>query len=445
MYQFVHVNAYAQKVSTKTKERKEGDDKPRSVQDIVNEALRVEGYYSPLITNPKPPIHLYGTPVEQMPEIVADWAKQTKDPKGRKTRADAKGLLAGVFSVKEGTPPEVWEQVKADGIAWAKLKYGERLKCVIEHIDEEHPHCHFFVVPLPGEEFESVHEGIAAKKAALSEGLPTKQANVEYRNAMKGFCDGYYEEVGAPNGMLRLGPGRRRLPRAAYFAEIQQAEAIKDQFRKAIEVKQNSEIEAEMKILGAEATLELAKSEAKIIKEDANSGADAIIVAAKDEAREIKEKSKQSAGKYISAAKKHGYKKGIEVAEEEMKGTWLFTKINVYIERIQKKLGIAEKERDELKSEVEDLRSFKDRFFDAMIEITSLKSRLGKAEEKAEFAEKQKDRADALSEKVKHLRDQVKVERARREKVESDLQVAMKKLEPEKRAPANGRLSGYEI
>lgn len=185
MIQFIHVNAYAQKISVKTKERKEGDDKPRSVQDIINETLRVEGYYSPTITNPQPPIHLYGEPVEQMPEIVADWAKQTKDPKGRKTRADAKGLLAGVFSVKAGTPTEVWEQVKADGIAWAKLKYGERLKCVVEHIDEEHPHCHFFVVPLPGDKFETVHEGIAAKKAAMSEGVPTKQANIEYRKALR--------------------------------------------------------------------------------------------------------------------------------------------------------------------------------------------------------------------------------------------------------------------
>lgn len=430
MYQFVHVNAYAQKVSVKTKERKEGDDKPRSVQDIINETLRVEGFYSPLITNPQPPIHLYGEPVEQIPEIVADWAKQTKDPKGRKTRADAKGLLAGVFSVKEGTPPEVWEQVKADGIAWAKAKYGERLKCVVEHIDEEHPHCHFFVVPLPGEAFETVHEGIAAKKAALSEGVPTKQANVEYRNAMKGFCDGYYEEVGAPNGMLRLGPGRRRLPRVAYFAEIQQAQAMKDQFRRVAELKQNAEIEAEIKILGAEAVIETANSEAKTITESAvsvakttiesaASEAKTIISEAKSESAGIVSKTKATASEYLSKAENKGYEDGIKKAEEEMKGSWLYSKIESLFKRRLKRLedenAEVKKERDALKEEIEPILSFKDMFFEKAMELTSamkriagLESALEQAEKKAALADKQKSEIDKLSNQLIKVQDRNK-------------------------------------
>lgn len=427
MYQFVHVNAYAQKVSVKTKERKEGDDKPRSVQDIINETLRIEGYYSPTITNPQPPIHLYGTPVEQVPEIVADWATQTKDPKGRKTRADAKGLLAGVFSVKEGTPPEVWEQVKADGIAWAKAKYGERLKCVVEHIDEEHPHCHFFVVPLPGEAFETVHEGIAAKKAALSEGVPRKEANIEYRNAMKVFCDGYYEEVGAPNGMLRLGPGRRRLPRAVYFAEIQQAQAMKDQFRRVAELKQNAEIEAEIKILGAEAVLETANSEAKMITESAvsvakttieraDSEAEKIIAEAKSESAGIVSKTKASAASYIESAESKGYDQGIKKAEEEMKAPW-FYKIffKKKIETLEAENSEVKKERDDLKEEVSLLRGIRDLFQEkasslasAMKRIAGLESALEQAEKKAALADKQKSEIDKLSNQLKKVQDRNK-------------------------------------
>lgn len=416
MIQFIHVNAYAQKISVKTKERKEGDDKPRSVQDIINETLRVEGYYSPTITNPQPPIHLYGEPVEQMPEIVADWSKQTKDPKGRKTRADAKGLLAGVFSVKAGTPTEVWEQVKADGIAWAKLKYGERLKCVVEHIDEEHPHCHFFVVPLPGESFETVHEGIAAKKAALSDGLPTKQANVEYRNAMKGFCDSYYEEVGAPNGMLRLGPRRRRLPRAVYFAEIQQAQAMKDQFKRVAELKQNAEIEAEIKILGAEAVIETANSEAKTITESAvsvakttiesaDSEAKTIISEAKLESSSIVIKTKAAASSHLEKSESKGYADGIKKAEEEAKQSW-FYKIffKKKVESMEAENSAVKKERDELKEEVGLLRPLKDRFQEkasalasAMKRIAGLESALEHAEKKAELADKHKSEIDNLS------------------------------------------------
>lgn len=427
MIQFIHVNAYAQKVSVKTKERKEGDDKPRSVQDIINETLRVEGYYSPTITNPQPPIHLYGEPVEQVPEIVADWAKQTKDPKGRKTRADAKGLLAGVFSVKAGTPTEVWEQVKADGIAWAKLKYGERLKCVVEHIDEEHPHCHFFVVPLPGEVFETVHEGIAAKKAALSEGVPRKEANIEYRKAMKGFCDGYYERVGAPNGMLRLGPRRRRVPRAVYFAEIQQAQAMKDQFKRVAELKQNAEIEAEIKILGAEAVLETANSEAKTITESAvsvakttiesaDSEAKTIIYEAKSESAGIVNKTKTAASDYLSKAESKGYADGIKKAEEEARQSWFYKVFfKKKVESLEAENGEVKKERDELKKEVSMLRSIRDKFEEtvselktAMKKITGLKSALEQAERKANLVDKQKSEIDKLSDQLIKVRDRNK-------------------------------------
>lgn len=427
MIQFIHVNAYAQKISVKTKERKEGDDKPRSVQDIINETLRVEGYYSPTITNPQPPIHLYGTPVEQMPEIVADWAKQTKDPKGRKTRVDAKGLLAGVFSVKNGTPEEVWEQVKADGISWAKAKYGERLKCVVEHIDEEHPHCHFFVVPLPGEAFETVHEGIAAKNAALSEGLPKKQANVEYRNAMKGFCDGYYEGVGAPNGMLRLGPRRRRVPRAVYFAEMQQAQAMKDQFKRVAELKQNAEIEAEIKILGAEAVLETANSEAKTITESAVSVAKTTIESAASEAKTIinearsesagiVSKTKSSAASYIDAAEKSGYEQGIKKAEEEMKESWIYKIFfKKKIEALEAENSEVKKERDGLKEELSLLRNIKDLFQEkasslaaAMKRIAGLESALEQAEKKAALADKQKSEIDKLSNQLIKVQDRNK-------------------------------------
>ncbi len=427
MYQFVHVNAYAQKVSVKTKERQKEDDKPRSVQDIINETLRVEGFFSPLITNPQPPIHIYGEPVEQMPEIVADWAKQTKDPKGRKTRADAKGLLAGVFSVKAGTAPEVWGQVKADAISWAKLKYGERLKCIVEHIDEEHPHCHFFVVPLPGEAFETVHEGIAAKKSALSNGMPSKQANVEYRNAMKGFCDGYYEEVGAPNGMLRLGPGRRRLPRVAYFAEIQQAQAIKDQFRKAKEIKQTSEVEAELKVLGAEAVLETANYEAKTITEgavsvakttieSADSEAKTMIHEAKTESSEIVKKTKAAASEYLSKAEIKGYADGIKKAEEEARASW-FYKIffKKKVESLEAENSEVKKELVELKEEVTMLRSIRDKFEEAaselkaaMKKITWLNSALEEAERKANLVDKQKSEIDKLSDQLIKVQDRNK-------------------------------------
>jgi hypothetical protein len=429
MYQFCHVNSYARKVSVKSKPRPD-DEKIWNVQDVLDEATRKEGCFSKTITNPQPPIHIFGDPIEQIPETVQHWADNTKDNKGRKTRVDAKGLLAGVFSAEPGTPQEEWEKIRADGVAWAKAKYGPRLRTIIEHIDEPNPHCHFFVVPLPGEEFETVHEGLAAKKAAIAGGMKPKDANKPYIEAMKTFLDEYHDQVGAPNGMTRIGPGRRRLTRKQWLAEQQQAEAIKQQHRKAAQILSNSEGEAELKILSAEAVLETANSEAKTITESAvsvakttleiaDSEAKSIINEAKSESASIVSKTKATASEYLSKAENKGYEDGIKKAEEEMKGSWLYSKIESLFKRRLKRLedenAEVKKERDALKEEIEPILSFKDMFFEKAMELTSamkriagLESALEQAEKKAALADKQKSEIDKLSNQLIKVQDRNK-------------------------------------
>ena len=426
MYQFCHVNSYAQKVSVKSKPRKD-DEKIWNVQDILDEATRKDGCFSKEITNPKPPIHIYGDPIEQIPEIVADWAEKTKDSKGRKTRVDAKGLLAGVFSAEPGTPPEEWERIKSDAISWAKFKYGPRLRTIIEHIDEPNPHCHFYVVPLPGEVFETIHEGLAAKKAAIADGMSRKDANTPYIKAMKTFLDEYHDRVGAPNGMTRIGPGRRRLTRKEWHAEKQQAEAIKQQHRKAESLLLESENEAELKILGAEAVLETANHEAKTITESAvfvakttiesaDSEAKTIISEAKSESSSIVIKTKAAAFSHLEKAESKGYSDGIKKAEEEAKQSWFYKVFfKKKVESLEAENSAVKKERDELKEELGLLRSLKDRFQEkasalasAMKKIAGLESALEQAEKKAALADKQKSEIDNLSDKLIKARDRNK-------------------------------------
>jgi len=426
MYQFVHVNSYARKVSVKSKPRK-GDEKIWNVQDILDEATRKEGCFSKEITNPQPPIHIYGDPIEQIPETVQHWADNTKDSKGRKTRVDAKGLLAGVFSAEPGTPQEEWERIRADGVEWAKAKYGPRLRTIIEHIDEPNPHCHFYVVPLPGEEFEIVHEGLAAKKAAIASGMKPKDANVPYIKAMKAFLDEYHDRVGAPNGMNRIGPGRRRLTRIEWHAEKQQAEAIKQQHRKAEQMLLESESEAELKILSAEAVLETANFEAKTITgsaisvakttiESADSEAKTIINEAKSESVGIVSKTKSSAASYIETAESKGYAQGIKKAEEELKASWIYKIFfKKKIETLEAENSEVKKERDDLKEEVSLLRNFKDLFQEkasslasAMKRIAGLESALEQAEKKSALADKHKSEIDKLSDQLIKARDRNK-------------------------------------
>lgn len=426
MYQFCHVNAYARKVSVKSKPRPD-DEKIWNVQDILDEATRKEGCFSEDITDPQPPIHIYGSPIEQIPELVQHWADNTKDNKSRKTRVDAKCLLAGVFSAEPGTPPEEWEKIKADGVAWAKEKYGPRLRTIIEHIDEPNPHCHFFVIPLPGEAFETVHEGLAAKKAAIAGGMKPKEANKPYIEAMKAFLDEYHDRVGAPNGMTRIGPGRRRLTRKQWLAEQQQAEAIKQQHRKAAQILSNSESEAELKILSAEAVLETANFEAKTITESAvsvakttiesaDSEAESIISAAKSESDEIVSKTKASAASYIESAESKGYEQGIKKAEEEMKESWIYKIFfKKKVESLESENSEVKKERDELKAEVSLLRNLKDllqekasSLAEAMKRIAGLESALEQAEKKAALADKQKSEIDKLSKQLIKAQDRNK-------------------------------------
>lgn len=422
MYQFCHVNSYARKVSVKSKPRPD-DEKIWNVQDVLDEATRKEGCFSKTITNPQPPIHIYGDPIEQIPETVQHWADNTKDNKGRKTRVDAKGLLAGVFSAEPGTPQEEWEKIRADGVEWAKAKYGPRLRTIIEHIDEPNPHCHFFVVPLPGEEFETVHEGLAAKKAAIAGGMKPKEANKPYIEAMKTFLDEYHDQVGAPNGMTRIGPGRRRLTRKQWLAEQQQAEAIKQQHRKAAQILSNSESEAELKILSAEAVLEAANSEAKTITESAvsvakttiesaDSEAKTIINEAKSESAGIVSKTKSSAASYIETAESKGYAQGIKKAEEEMKESWIYKIFfKKKIEALEAENSEVKKERDDLKEELSLLRNIKDLFQEKASSFASAMKRIAGLESALEQAEKKQH--SRISRKAKLTSCQISLKKRR--------------------------------
>jgi len=221
-YQFIHIEAYARVGSNQ-----KGKEKKRGISEIIAEATR-EPSACPHVSTPVPPTHLYGVPVEEIEEIANDWASTQKDAKGRKLRADGLALLAGVVSVKRDDEDR-WPSVRATTLEYLKNKYGERLRSVVEHTDEEHPHLHFYVVPLPGEKFDQVHEGRKASAVAKSEGKKKGEQNTAYIEAMRAFQDEFSETVGLANGMARIGPRKRRLSRAGWHQEKQHYKALADQ------------------------------------------------------------------------------------------------------------------------------------------------------------------------------------------------------------------------
>jgi len=224
-YQFIHVESYARAGSKQRQKQKSGHIKEIrkwSIHDIADEAERVPGSCEHVI-NPQPPVILFGTGVRETMLWAEKWANQAKDAQGRKLRKDGLCLLAGVISM---SAEEIhrWDGFKKSAIEYLKNRYGGRLKCVLEHIDEENPHMHFYVVPELGEGFDAVHDGRKAALTAASKGELKGAQNKRYKEAMRAFQDDFSEQVASGHGLTRIGPARRRLTRSEWKSEKDQAQ-----------------------------------------------------------------------------------------------------------------------------------------------------------------------------------------------------------------------------
>lgn len=388
MFQFVHVNSYSRTLSKKATHSK------WSAKDVVAEATR-DPSAIPHIDNPQAPIHVYGQPIEELLGTLDAWAAGTKDTLGRATRKDAVCLLAGVFSAQEGTPPDQWEQIKTDAIKWAQDKYGERLKTVLEHVDEGHPHCHFYVVPLPGESFDQVHEGRAAVKAFIAAGGEKTKSNAVYRDVMRGFQDEYYDAVGAPSGMTRIGPGKRRLTREAWKCEQQQAEAIAAQHARAQELEH-----------AAEKTISAAMAKGSQIEQDGLQKYESLKQKArvlKDgaiaEATEIKNKAIEEADRIVKTAETTGFERGLTAFGAL---PWV-QKASRFLSTVTKERDGLKVERDQLReqlqNEVKEHRGLKAKarkWLDGFNELTGLKPKFEKAQEDVEILKRQNKELDKI-------------------------------------------------
>lgn len=218
-YQFLHIEGYAREGSQQGK-----GSRKWSAREIAAEAMR-EPDACPHVEEPQPPTVLHGCTPAEAAKLAHDWADGSKDAKGRKLRRDGLCLLAGVVSLP-AEQAEDWPRFRAATVAWLRAQYGERLRCVVEHTDEAHPHLHFYAVPLPGERFEVLHPGRLAAAKKAQQGAKKGAQNAAYKAAMVAWQDDFAASVAANFGLARLGPGRRRLTRKAWQAEQAQARAL---------------------------------------------------------------------------------------------------------------------------------------------------------------------------------------------------------------------------
>lgn len=231
-YQFLHIDSYSREGSNQIKTVKSKNNgekttiKKRSVRQILEEQARKKEA-CPHIADPKNPTLIYGIPPMEILPIVEKWAENTTDAKGRKLRKDGLCALVGVASLPQEMEAD-FSRFAKDTAEWLKKRYGERLKSIVFHDDEAHPHLHFTVVPLIGEKFDDIHDGYKASKQAKQEGKKKGEQNLAYIKAMRSLQDEFSEKVAMSHGLTRLGPGRRRLTRAQWNTEKKQAKFLAD-------------------------------------------------------------------------------------------------------------------------------------------------------------------------------------------------------------------------
>lgn len=221
-YTFAHLEIHSRK-----------GGKSGSTSSILDEAERVPGA-SPHVPNPAPPEVVYGMTIEELRHLHDRRAEAChvtqSNGRTRKIRSTQNTLATVVMSFPDelatADPAAVkdWERLN---VAWLKAEYGERLKTVVRHVDEGHPHLHAYLLDDgPEMRASSLHPGFEAKAAALAAGATNKAGDRAYRDAMRLWQDRYWEAVGLPCGLARIGPARRRLTRRGWRDEQDAVKAV---------------------------------------------------------------------------------------------------------------------------------------------------------------------------------------------------------------------------
>ncbi|HFY5797957.1 TPA: hypothetical protein ACIH6N_005022 [Salmonella enterica subsp. enterica serovar Typhimurium] len=223
--QFMHVELYsreepAKKTINKSKNiNHKSDVRTTTVNGVLSEMKREEGFTSHLEAIAAPEV-LYGSISDlerSIERYEAEFKTTDKNGKEKKLRKDACILLAGVVSI-DRADEEIWDEYKTKSIEYLKNKYGENLKCVVEHTDETNPHFHFYVVGNQQQDLNLLHDGkLAVSKLAKED--KKKLHQTVYTEAMIKFQDDFYTKVSNKFGLSRTGeePRERYKSRPDYL------------------------------------------------------------------------------------------------------------------------------------------------------------------------------------------------------------------------------------
>ena len=221
----------------------------QSVGQVIDEVEREEKFCLH-IEHPEPPNQIYGVSPREvlaLHDAMLERAKTKVTLKDGRTvdrgiRKDRHTLLGCVAShpytsrmVKELPDARAeYEDWRERTVDWLKALYGDKLKCVVEHLDETHPHIHAYILPDddPNCSARALNPAYVAKERAEAEAkaagdenqLAVKKGNEAYKETARAIQDDYAERVGQFCAMTRTGPKRARLSRQQWKAEKKAAE-----------------------------------------------------------------------------------------------------------------------------------------------------------------------------------------------------------------------------
>lgn len=252
MYQYIHAEVYARRASTNPKNKTE-----YCIDDIIGEALRDDGH-CPQVAVPEAPRYLLGSEASTRAilERVKENAAKYRDKMGRKMRADAPVLLAGVASFPrdiEQKDPELYKKWESLTVEFLKKEYGDNLRSIVMHNDEAKPHLHFYVYSDTQVNAKELHYG--HKKRA------------GYIDGAKAFQDSYFEKVAIHCGMARIGPKKQRLTRAEWKAQQEHAMKIAAAESAVLDSAATKEKEAHKRLQAVQEHAELLAKEKRATRE----------------------------------------------------------------------------------------------------------------------------------------------------------------------------------
>lgn len=246
-FQFIHYEKY----------------KKDDIAGIIGEASRTPGY-CPHVENVQAPTILKGNLEElqvRLQHDVAHYKKLSKDGKLKKIRDDANIMLAGVFSypdatAKRGDPGlEKWLDLSMKFIA---SEYGDQLHTAVLHLDESHPHVHFYVIPRDYEMAAACRGDRASKETGKK---------LEAKKAMQSYQDDYFSQVSVQCGHTRLGPRRQRLTRAEWKGQQEYAMKIAAAESAVLDSAATKEKEAHKRLQAVQEHAELLAKEKRATRE----------------------------------------------------------------------------------------------------------------------------------------------------------------------------------